>query len=57
LFRPPTSSKQPIVEVVPCGIVSVDEADLPGPRPMLDIHLALLCGENIIMLLGVNESL
>ena len=56
-FRPSTSSKQPIVKIVPLGVVSVDESDLPGPRPMLDIPLALLCGENIVVLFGVNEKL
>ena len=33
------------------------EAYLPRARPMLDIHLALLRGNNIVMPFGINETL
>ena len=45
-----------IVKIFPKWVVAMDEAHLPRTSPMLDLHLALLGHENIIVPFGIDEA-
>jgi hypothetical protein len=49
-------SREAVVQIVPIGILFEDQLNLPGAPPMLDIPLALLCPEDIVVPLGINET-
>ncbi len=55
LARPPTSSQQAIVEIFPIRVLSVDQADLARARPVLHVQFALLCREDVIVSLDIDE--
>jgi hypothetical protein len=48
-------SKQCLVQILPFGIHAVDEAYLPGTRPVFDRLFALDCGSNVIVVLVIDE--
>src|SRR5262252_3722776 len=50
----PTSSSQPIVEIFPIGVISVDQANFPGTGPVLYVHLPLSCGENVCVVFSID---
>src|SRR5690349_15185970 len=54
---PPTKSNKPLVKIIPIRIVAEDKPDLPSARPMFDVPLALLCGEDVVVPLGVDEAM
>ncbi len=54
--RPSTKSPNPVVEILPIRVVYEDQPDLPSPRIMLDVLLALPCQANVPVMLGVNEA-
>jgi hypothetical protein len=57
LARPPTTSQQPILQIVPIRIASDDQSDRPSSRPPLNIGLALDRAKHIAVLFGVNQAL
>ena len=56
LARPPTSSRQPIVKVVPIRVILMDQANFPGTRPVLYVRFALFCRKNVCVVLGIDQS-
>src|SRR5258708_627523 len=57
LTRPSTHSCKLIVEGFPIRVIRKDQPNLPGARPMLQISLPLDRGADIVMALGVDETL
>src|SRR5260221_11995498 len=53
----PRSSVEAIEEIIPTRVIIEDETDLPPARPVLDVPLALLGGENVIVPLGIDEAM
>ena len=47
---------QGLVEVVPLRVEAVDEADLPGARPVLHGALALDGGADVVVALVIDEA-
>jgi hypothetical protein len=45
-----------VVEIVPIGVQALDQADFPGPWPVLDIFLALDSRQHVFMPLVVGEA-
>src|ERR1700746_3414608 len=54
---PPTKSNKPLVKIIPIRIVAENKPDLPSARPMFDVPLGLLCGEDVVVPLGVDEAM
>ena len=48
---------QPRREIVPIGVVCLDQLDLPTPVPLLDVFLTLDCSRDIIAGFEVNKLL
>src|SRR5579864_6843052 len=55
LPRPPTSSGETIIEILPQRVIAMDQLHLPRTAPVFDVHLALLGKQNIIVPFGVDE--
>ena len=49
--------RQLVIEVPPIGIRPEDQTDLPGAGPMLDVLLTLYGRPDVVMRLGVDQSL
>ena len=57
LARPPTTSHQPDRQIVPLGVPSDDQSNLPGPGPTFQTGFALNSGSHVSMLFGINQAI